>query len=270
MGTTGTAIIPFNASASGNPFGTVKFFAPKNTTGGDTTVAVDLSRPLLYVGETVAITGSNPGGVRVFTIGTNTTPLTEITGSPYASGGALGYTVPAMTSVNDSDACVTIVTYTSAFPRRRPAVGEAIPLRTSRYLTTRATLAAPVYVMSGERMGGRDPAAGGADEQRRAGFSGCSCGFTAASPGARSVEVRVGGVERGQAMTGVDAADARPAPRIRRQDRARIGVGRRQSRHGQGRRAAGRRLCRTTVARHACRGRGAGRAVVRTDREGDP
>lgn len=87
MGTTGTAIIPFNASASGNPFGTVKFFAPKNTTGGDTTVAVDLSRPLLYVGETVAITGSNPGGVRVFTIGTNTTPLTEISGSPYASGG---------------------------------------------------------------------------------------------------------------------------------------------------------------------------------------
>jgi len=65
----------------------VKFFAPKNTTGGDTTVAVDLSRPLLYVGETVALTGSNPGGLRVFTIGANTTPLTEVTGSPYASGG---------------------------------------------------------------------------------------------------------------------------------------------------------------------------------------
>jgi 6-phosphogluconolactonase len=87
MGTTGTAIIPFTSTASGNPFGTVKFFAPKNTTGGDTTIAVDLSRPLLYVGETVAVTGSNPGGVRVFTIGTNTTPLTEISGSPYASGG---------------------------------------------------------------------------------------------------------------------------------------------------------------------------------------
>jgi len=87
MGTTGTAIIPFTSTASGNPFGTVKFFAPKNTTGGDTTIAVDLSRPLLYVGETVAVTGSNPGGVRVFTIGDNTTPLTEISGSPYASGG---------------------------------------------------------------------------------------------------------------------------------------------------------------------------------------
>ncbi len=87
MGTTGTAVIPFNASSSGNPFGTVKYFAPKNNPAGDTAIAVDLSRPLLYVGETNAVTGSNPGGLRVFTIGTNATPLTEVTGSPYNSGG---------------------------------------------------------------------------------------------------------------------------------------------------------------------------------------
>jgi len=87
MGTSGTAVIPFTSTTSGDPFGTVKTFSPKNTTGGDTTVAVDLSRPLLYVGETVAVTGSNPGGLRVFTIGANATPLTEVSGSPYASGG---------------------------------------------------------------------------------------------------------------------------------------------------------------------------------------
>jgi 6-phosphogluconolactonase len=87
MGTTGTAVIPFTSSSSGNPFGTVKSFTPKNTTGGDTTVAVDLTRPLLYVGETVAVSGSNPGGLRVFTIGANATPLTEVSGSPYATAG---------------------------------------------------------------------------------------------------------------------------------------------------------------------------------------
>jgi 6-phosphogluconolactonase (cycloisomerase 2 family) len=88
MGTTGTAVIPFTSSTSGNPFGAVKTIAPKNSTGGDTAVAVDLTNPVLYVGETVAFTNttSNPGGVRMFTIGANSA-LTEVTGSPFASGG---------------------------------------------------------------------------------------------------------------------------------------------------------------------------------------
>jgi 6-phosphogluconolactonase (cycloisomerase 2 family) len=86
MGTSGLAVIPFT-STSGNPFGGVKTVGPKNTTGGDTTVAVDLSRQILYVGETVALSGSNPGGLRMFTIGPNATPLTEVSGSPYTSGG---------------------------------------------------------------------------------------------------------------------------------------------------------------------------------------
>lgn len=87
MGTSGIAVIPFNASSSGNPFGTVKTYSPKNTTGGDTTVAVDLTNAVLYAGETVAFTtGDNPGGLRMFTIGANST-LTEVTGSPYNTGG---------------------------------------------------------------------------------------------------------------------------------------------------------------------------------------
>ncbi len=86
MGTAGTAVIPFNSSSSGSPFANGKVIAPINTTGGDTAVAVDLSRSLLYVGETVAVSGSNPGGLRVFTIGANAT-VTEISGSPYGTAG---------------------------------------------------------------------------------------------------------------------------------------------------------------------------------------
>lgn len=86
MGTSGLAVIPFTATSSGNPFGTVATASPKNTTGGDTTVAVDVSHAIVYVGETVAVSGSNPGGLRMFSIGSNPA-LTEISGSPYNSGG---------------------------------------------------------------------------------------------------------------------------------------------------------------------------------------
>ena len=87
MGTGGVAAIPFTAATSGNPFGTVKTVLPKNSTGGDVAVAVDLTRPVLYVGETVAVSGNNPGGLRMFNIGVNATPLTEVSGSPYSTGG---------------------------------------------------------------------------------------------------------------------------------------------------------------------------------------
>lgn len=86
MGNGGTAVIPFTA-ANTDPFGTVSVIKPINTTtGGSVAVAVDLSRQLLYVGETVAVSGSNPGGLRVFSIGANSS-MSEISGSPYPSGG---------------------------------------------------------------------------------------------------------------------------------------------------------------------------------------
>jgi hypothetical protein len=86
MGTSGIGVIPFTSSTSGNPFGGIKTYSPKNTTGGDTALAVDLSADVLYAGETVALSGSNPGGLRMFSLGANST-LTEVSGSPYASGG---------------------------------------------------------------------------------------------------------------------------------------------------------------------------------------
>ncbi len=84
MGTGGTAVIPFN-SGNADPFGAVAKIAVKNSLGGDNAVAVDPDNRLLYVGETTAVSGTQSGGLRVFTIGSS--GVTEISGSPYSTGG---------------------------------------------------------------------------------------------------------------------------------------------------------------------------------------
>lgn len=84
MGNGGTAYIPFT-SANANPFGAATTIGVKNTTGGANAVAVDPSDRLLYVGETVAVTGTQTGGLRVFTLSSG--KPTEVSGSPFASGG---------------------------------------------------------------------------------------------------------------------------------------------------------------------------------------
>jgi 6-phosphogluconolactonase (cycloisomerase 2 family) len=83
MGSGGTAAVPFTATNT-NPFGTVSTIALKNTAGAANAVAVDPTNRLLYVGETVAVSGTQTGGLRVFSIGST---LAEVTGSPYATGG---------------------------------------------------------------------------------------------------------------------------------------------------------------------------------------
>jgi len=89
MGSGGTAVVPFtasNTSSTTNPFGTVSTINLVNSAGGANAVAVDPSNRLLYVGETAALSGTQTGGLRVFTIGANSA-MTEITGSPYTTGG---------------------------------------------------------------------------------------------------------------------------------------------------------------------------------------
>jgi 6-phosphogluconolactonase (cycloisomerase 2 family) len=86
MGSGGTAVVPFTA-ANATPFGTVSQINLLNNAGGALAVAVDPSNRLLYVGETAALTtGTQTGGLRVFTIGASSA-ITEITGSPYSTGG---------------------------------------------------------------------------------------------------------------------------------------------------------------------------------------
>lgn len=83
MGSGGTAVVPFTA-ANTDPFGNVSTIAVKASNGGANTIGIDPTNRLLYVGETVAVTGTQTGGLRVFTVGTT---ITELTGSPYATGG---------------------------------------------------------------------------------------------------------------------------------------------------------------------------------------
>lgn len=99
MGAGGTEIVPFNSS-NAKPFGAVANLPVKNAGGAAISVAVDpivsgQSAPrLFYIGETVATSGTNTGGLRVFAFGT----LKEITGSPFASQGLAPYSILPISS----------------------------------------------------------------------------------------------------------------------------------------------------------------------------
>lgn len=94
MGAGGTATIPFNAN-NANPFGTVGTIGVKNAAGAALSVAFDpvpsggTAPRLFYVGETVATSGSNTGGLRAFNFSTRQ----EISGSPFAIGGLAPYSI---------------------------------------------------------------------------------------------------------------------------------------------------------------------------------
>ena len=95
LGAGGTQAFPFN-SANAAPIGTA--FSPtiavtSASGGAAVSVAVDPQNRLLYVGETAVFPTSttNSGGLRVFTIAA--TGLTEISGSPYASGGTAPHAI---------------------------------------------------------------------------------------------------------------------------------------------------------------------------------
>jgi 6-phosphogluconolactonase len=94
MGSGGTATIPFNPN-NANPYGTVGTIGVKNATGAALSVAFDpipagsTAPRLFYIGETVATSGSNTGGLRAFNFSTRQ----EISGSPYAIGGLAPYSI---------------------------------------------------------------------------------------------------------------------------------------------------------------------------------
>lgn len=86
-GTSGTAAFVFTAANSSDPFGSAAYYTitPESSSAGSAlSLAVDPSTRMLYVGEAAAL--SSGGGLRAFTIGSSGA-LTEISGSPLASGG---------------------------------------------------------------------------------------------------------------------------------------------------------------------------------------
>lgn len=87
-GTGGTAVVPFSAGNSAPLGKTATIVAPVTSGGAALSVAVDpASAPrLFYIGETLA-SGGNTGGLRVFNYSSLGGTLTQVSGSPFASGG---------------------------------------------------------------------------------------------------------------------------------------------------------------------------------------
>jgi hypothetical protein len=106
MGTGGTAAVHFNAASTTTPLGTVSTIKVLHSQGGDNAVAVDPTNPLLYIGETTALSATQPGGLRVLTVGS--TSITEITGSPFATGGiGPSFILPTSTGIYVSNSSVS-------------------------------------------------------------------------------------------------------------------------------------------------------------------
>jgi 6-phosphogluconolactonase (cycloisomerase 2 family) len=91
LGTGGTAVVPFMAGNT-SPFGTVGNIKVKGSGGAALSVAVDPSSRLFYIGETVATSGSETGGVRAFTFA-YLPSVAELSGSPYTSKGLAPYSI---------------------------------------------------------------------------------------------------------------------------------------------------------------------------------
>ena len=94
LGSQGTSTISFNPN-NANPFGKVTNIGVKNASGAALSVAFDpipsgsTAPRLFYIGETVATSGSNTGGLRAFNYSTKQ----ETSGSPYAIGGLAPYSI---------------------------------------------------------------------------------------------------------------------------------------------------------------------------------
>lgn len=87
LGGAGTIVVPFTATNS-NPLGaTARTIGILNNGGSALSVAVDPTSRLFYIGETLANSSANSGGLRVFNYSSLSGTLTQASGSPIASGG---------------------------------------------------------------------------------------------------------------------------------------------------------------------------------------
>ena len=88
LGAGGTIVVPF-ATGNSNPLGATATTIPvANASGSALSVAVDPFNRVFYIGETLANTAGNSGGLRVFNYSSLANgPLSQATGSPIASGG---------------------------------------------------------------------------------------------------------------------------------------------------------------------------------------
>jgi hypothetical protein len=100
VGTGGTLVVPFTPSSTTSPFGSSATEIPVLNSGGSAlSVAVDPDSRLFYIGETLANSAGNSGGLRAITFASlGTSTLVQATGSPIASGGlAPNFILPVTT-----------------------------------------------------------------------------------------------------------------------------------------------------------------------------
>ncbi len=87
LGSGGAIVVPFTTGNS-NPLGTTaKTIAVVNTGGSALSVGVDPTNRVFYIGETIANSSANSGGLVVYNYSSLSGTPTQISGSPIASGG---------------------------------------------------------------------------------------------------------------------------------------------------------------------------------------
>lgn len=144
LGAAGTIVVPFNAgvSSASNPIGTNATTIPVVTAGGTAlSVGVDpgATPRLFYIGETLANSAANSGGLRAFnysSLGSGT--LTQATGSPIASGGLAPNFILPLNAGTDSGQYVYVAN----------GAGSATAGNVSGFTITASSAAAPVYTIA--------------------------------------------------------------------------------------------------------------------------
>jgi len=87
LGAGGTIVVPFTSGNSNPLAATATAIGVLNSGGSALSVAVDPTSRLFYVGETLANSTANSGGLRVFNYSSLGGTLTQTSGSPIATGG---------------------------------------------------------------------------------------------------------------------------------------------------------------------------------------
>lgn len=88
LGAGGTMVVPFSAGNTNPINSTAIAIGVLNSNGAALSVAVDPTTRFFYIGETLANSSANSGGLRVFNYGSlGGGTLTQISGSPIATGG---------------------------------------------------------------------------------------------------------------------------------------------------------------------------------------
>jgi hypothetical protein len=143
LGAAGTIVVSFNSGvgSGSNPFGTNATTIPVVTAGGTAlSVAVDpgITPRLFYIGETLANSAANSGGLRAFNYSSLGGTLAQAAGSPIASGGLSPSFILPLNAGTNSGQYVYVANGTGA--------GNAGNI--SGFTITASSAATPVYTIA--------------------------------------------------------------------------------------------------------------------------